>query len=108
MLNIFYCSSKNDAAAKKENKMIAEAAKATIKEIGYIEVYSLKTKQREIKISNEEGIVPYWSGVNFELDDEIDSSLCEKRGTVKEIVFGTIIDSKHENQEIRGIDRIII
>ncbi len=108
MLNIFYCSPTNDAEAKKKNKAIAEAAKATIKELGYIEVISSKTGQREIKISNEEGVVPYWGGVNFELDDEIDPSLCEKRGLVKEIVFGTIIDSKHENQEIRGIDQIIM
>lgn len=108
MLNIFYCSEKNDAAAKKKNKAIADAAKATIKEMGYIEVYSSKTGNCEMKIKNEETIIPYWGGVNFELYDEIDSSLCEKRGLVKEIIMGKIIDSKHENQEINGIERIII
>ena len=38
MINIFYGSKTNDAAAKKENKRIAEAAKLTIKEVGPIDV----------------------------------------------------------------------
>lgn len=108
MLKIWFDSGTKDIVAKKKNKAIADAAKNTIKELGYIEVYSSKTNMREMKISNEETVVPYWGGVDFELDDEIDSSLCERRGLVKEIVFGKIIDTKHENQEINGIERIII
>lgn len=43
MINIFYASETNDAAAKKKNKKIADAAKNTIKEYGFIEVYSSKS-----------------------------------------------------------------
>ena len=40
MLRIFYASKDNDLAAKKRNKLIADAAKATIKEFGSVEVWS--------------------------------------------------------------------
>lgn len=108
MLKIFYSSGANDAAAKKRNKAIADAAKATIKEYGYIEVWSSVSKQPVAKIKNPETILPGWGGIDFELDDEINPALSEKGCLVKEIVFGKIVDTKHENQEIEGIDRIII
>lgn len=108
MLKIFYASKTNDIAAKKKNKSIADAAKATIKEYGYIEVWSSITGCQEAKIKNSETILPGWGGIDFELDDEIDQRLSEKGCLIKEIVFGKIIDTKHENQEIDGIERIII
>lgn len=108
MINIFYGSKTNDAAAKKENKRIAEAAKLTIKEVGPIDVISSKTGGVVAIINNKDTIIPYWGGVNFELSDEIDSALCEKRGLVKEICYGTIPDKKDPKAEARGIEKIII
>lgn len=108
MINIFYGSKTNDAAAKKENKRIAEAAKLTIKEVGPIDVISSKTGGVVAIINNKDTIIPYWGGVNFELSDEIDSALCEKRGLVKEICYGAIPDKKDPKVEARGIEKIII
>lgn len=108
MLRIYYASDTKDNVAKKKNKAIAEAAKATIKEYGYVEVWSSKTNQREAIIKNPETIYPGWGGVDFEMDDEINPSLAEKGCLIKEIIMGKIIDTKHEDQEISGIDRIII
>lgn len=108
MIKLWYNSDGSDIVAKKKNKKIADLAKLTIKEMGYVEVWSSKTKQLEAKIKDPEKIEPYWSGIDFELYDEIDPTLCEKRGIVKEIIMGKMIDTKHENQEIDAIDRIII
>ena len=108
MINIFYASETNDAAAKKKNKKIAEAAKNTIKEYGFIEVYSLKSNQREAVIKDKEAIIPYWGGVSFELDDEIDSALAKKGSLINEICFGKMPDPKNPEQEILGIEKIII
>lgn len=108
MLTVFYSSETNDSVAKKKNKKLAEAAKNTIKEYGFVEVFSSKTNRREGLIKDKENIIPYWGGVSFELDDEIDPSLCETRGIVKEIIIGKIPDSKHPEQTIDGIERIII
>lgn len=108
MLKIFYASKTNDLAAKKRNKAIAEAAKATIKEYGYIEVWSSVSGCQETKIKNPETILPGWGGIDFELDNEINPALSEKGCLVKDIVFGKLIDTKHENQEIEGVERIII
>lgn len=108
MITVFYGSDTNDAVAKKKNKKIAEAAKNTIKEYGHVEVFSSKTNRIEGLIKDKENIIPYWGGVSFELDDEIDPSLCEVRGIVKEIVMGKIPDSKHPEQAIDGIERLII
>ena len=71
MLRVFYASKTNDANAKRKNKLIAEAAKLTIKIYGEIEVWSSKTERLEGKIKNPETIIPGWGGVDFELDDEI-------------------------------------
>ena len=108
MINIFYASETNDAAAKKRNKKIAEAAKNTIKEYGYIEVYSSKNGQRAAIIKDKETIIPYWGGVSFELDDEIDSALAQKGNLVHEICFGSIPDPKAPDQEMLGIEKIFI
>lgn len=108
MLNLWYNSEGSELIDKKKNKRIADIAKLTIKEMKYIDVWSSKTKQYEGKIKDPEKIIPYWSGVSFELFDDIDPSFCEKRGVIKEIIFGKIIDTKHENQEVDAIDRIII
>lgn len=108
MLRLFYASKDSDLAAKKRNKLIADAAKATIKEFGSIEVWSSISGQLEGKIKNPETILPGWGGVNFELDDEINPALAVKGCLIQKIEFGKIIDSKHENQEIEGIERIII
>lgn len=108
MLRIYYKSEGNDAAAKKKNKALADAAKVTIKEYGYVEVWSKKTNQLEAKIKNPETIIPGWGGVDFELDDEIDSSLAEKGCLVQKIEMAKIDDVKHSNQSINCIYRIII
>ena len=108
MINIFYASETNDAVAKKKNKKIAEAAKNTIKEYGFIEVYSLKSNQREAVIKDKEAIIPYWGGVSFELDDEIDPALAKKGSLINEICFGKMPDPKNPEQEILGIEKIII
>lgn len=108
MINIFYASETSDAAAKKKNKKIAEAAKNTIKEYGFIEVYSLKSNQRAAVIKDKEAIIPYWGGVSFELDDEIDSALAKKGSLINEICFGKMPDPKNPEQEILGIEKIII
>lgn len=108
MLRVFYASKTNDTNAKRKNKLIAEAAKLTIKIYGEIEVWSSKTEMLEGKIKNPETIIPGWGGVDFELDDEINPNLSEKGCLIKEIVFGKIVDPKYENQELNGIEKIII
>lgn len=108
MINIFYASETNDNVAKKQNKLIADAAKATIKNLGFIEVYSSKTGTSEMRISNAENITPYWGGVSFELDDEMSQALFEVNGVVKEIVMGYINDPKKEGETIRAIEKIIV
>lgn len=108
MIDIFYASETSDAVAKKRNKKIADAAKNTIKEYGYIEVYSSKNGQRAAVIKDKEAIIPYWGGVSFELDDEIDPALAQKGKLVQEICFGTIPDPKNPEQEVLGIEKILI
>jgi hypothetical protein len=108
MINIFYTSETNDVAAKKKNKKIADAAKNTIKEYGFIEVYSLKSGQKAAVIKDKEAIIPYWGGVSFELDDEIDPALAQKGNLVNKICFGGIPDPKNPEQEILGIEKILI
>ena len=108
MINIFYLIQTNDAVAKKKNKKIADAAKNTIKEYGFIEVYSSKSGQKAAIIKDKEAIIPYWGGVSFELDDEIDSALAKKGILVNEICFGKIPDPKNPDQEVLGIEKIII
>ena len=108
MINIFYASETSDVAAKKKNKKIADAAKNTIKEYGLIEVYSSKSGQRAAIIKDKEAIVPYWGGVSFELDDEIDSALAKKGNLINEILFGKMPDPKNPEQEVLGIEKIII
>lgn len=108
MLRIYYKSEGNDAVAKKKNKIIAEAAKNTIKENGFVEVWSKKTNQLEAKIKNSETILPGWGGIDFELDDEIDPMLAEKGCLVQGIEMIKIEDVKHPGQTIDCIYRIII
>lgn len=80
--------------SKKECKKIAEIAKATIKEFGKIEVRSAKTNEAIGYIKNKETILPFWSSVDFEVDDYLEPSKLTKNGMVQEIKYGYTIDKK--------------
>lgn len=96
-------------AAKKEYKRIADLAKLTLKFNKKVEVYSEKEQQVVAIVKDqEEGITPGWCGIDFLLDDMIPDMYFERGGMIKEITYGTIIDSKHENQEIEIVDQLVI
>ena len=99
----------DDKKAKKEYKRIADLAKLTLKFNKKIEVFSIIQNQIVGYVKDsEEGIIPGWCGVDFIMDDYVPDFYFKKTGLVNDITFGTIIDSKHENQEIEIVDQLII
>ena len=107
---IFYKKNiKDDKKAKKEYKRISELAKLTLKFDKKIEVFSEKENRVVAYIKDgEEGITPGWLGIEFLMDDFIPEFYFEKNGVVKDITYGIVIDSKHENQEVEIVDQLII
>lgn len=102
-------SIKDDKEGKKEYKRIADLAKLTLKFYKKIEVYSESQKQVVAYVKDsEEGINPGWCGIDFLLDDMIPDLYFENGGMIKKITFGTVIDSKHEDQEIEIVDQLVI
>lgn len=108
MLNLYYCSKGHEIADKKKNKMIADTMKLTIKENGYVEIFSSILNEEVGKVKNSEAIIPGWGGIAIEADDEIEPRAFKHGCKVQKIEFGKIVDRKHENQELDAIYQIII
>lgn len=107
MLKILYNSPSAELVDKKNNKILADTAKLSIKELGYIEVYSSVYNSVVGKITNVETIIPGWHGVDFETEDEVDPNAYKKGCLAQEIVYGKIYDQKHDCY-FDGIEKIII
>ena len=99
----------DDKKAKKEYKRVADLAKLTLKFNKKIEVFSENQNRVVGYVKDpEEGITPGWCGVDFLMDDFVPDMYFQKSGNIKEITFGTVIDTKHENQEIEIVDQLVI
>lgn len=93
---------------KKGNKKLAEALELSIKQFGKVDVVSSKTNQVETQIGKKSEIRPGWNGIEIDIEEVLADYMFEKSPLIKEMVMGTVIDTKHENQELEAVDYILI